>query len=78
MDLDTCCPDCVSDCVTQILLSWVDVNCGHLVTSASSENLLMWMSAGNQMLQLLNIKFQLNVTLCFGMVAQDEFLHVKL
>lgn len=38
----------------------------------------MWMSADNQMLQFLNIKFQLNVTLCFGMVAQDEFLHAKL
>lgn len=64
--------------MTQILLSWVDVNCGHLVTSASSENMLMWMGASNQMLQLLNIKFRLNVTLCFGMVAQDEFLRVKL
>lgn len=63
--------------MTQILLSWVDVNGGHLVPSASSENMLMWMSADNQMLQLLNIKFQLNVTLCFEMVVQDEFLHVK-
>lgn len=61
----------------QILLSWVDMNSGHVVTSASSENTLLWMSADSQMLQLLNIKFQLNVTLCFGMVAQDEFLHVK-
>lgn len=59
--------------MTQILLS-----CGHLVTSASSENMLMWMSADNQMLQFLNIKFQLNVTLCFGMVVQDEFLRAKL
>lgn len=63
--------------MTQILLSWVDVNIGHVVTSASSENTLLWMSADSQMLQLLNIKFQLNVTLCFGMVARDEFLHVK-
>lgn len=55
----------------------VDVNSGHLVTSASSKITLTWMSADKQMLQLLNIKFHLNVTLCFGMVAQDEFLHVK-
>lgn len=51
--------------MTHILLSWVDVNT------------LIWMNADNQMLQLLNIKFQLNVTLCFEMVVQDEFLHVK-
>lgn len=63
--------------MTQVLLSWVGVNSEHLVPPASSENTLMWMSADNQVFQLLNINFQLNVTLCFGMVAQDEFLHGK-
>lgn len=51
--------------MTQILLSWVDVNGGHLLTSSSSEDALVWMRADTQMLQLLNIKFHLNVTFVF-------------
>ena len=61
----------VEYCVTQISLNWVGgcEQCVYLVTSASSKTTLIWMTADKQMLQLLNIKFQRNVTSYFEMLA---------